>query len=343
MKRLELPHHVPLIAAVRGEAAESVHYGSLAVVASSGESLHGVGDTQYPIFARSTLKPFQALPFILDGGAGRFGFSTEQVALLCASHSGEPRHVAAVADMLARIGCTEADLQCGCHVPGFYAATGQTPPPDLKPSPLQNNCSGKHAGFLAWCRLHDQPIADYLDPDHPLQQTIRRTVARLAGLDEGAMPMGIDGCGAPIYALPPARLAYLYARLAGAESDRGDDDAALATLFTAMSAHPEMVSGRGRADLTLAQTAPGDWVAKGGADGVQALGIRSRGVGVVIKIADGSARALRVATGAVISQLGLLPAGSAAPVARWHEETIYNHAGRPTGRIVAVFELTRSV
>lgn len=343
MKRLELPHHVPLIAATRGETPESVHYGSLSVTAPSGESLHGLGDTEYPIFARSTLKPFQALPFILDGGPARFGFSQEQVALLCASHSGEPRHAAAVADMLARIGCREADLQCGCHVPGFYAATGQTPPPDLNPSPLQNNCSGKHAGFLAWCRLHDQPIANYLDPDHPLQRVIRRTVARLAGLDERVMPMGVDGCGAPIYALPPARLARLYARLASAEGFGSGDDAALAALFIAMTAHPEMVSGKGRTDLTLAQAVPGDWVAKGGADGVQALGIRSRGLGIVIKIADGSARALRVATGAVISQLGLLPADNAAPPAHWREEPIYNHAGRPTGRITAVFELARSV
>lgn len=335
---MELPHHVPLIVASRGETPESIHHGSVAVVSSSGSRLCGVGDVDFPLFARSTLKPFQALPLVLDGGPAQFGFSTEQVALLCASHSGEPRQTAAVADMLARIGCSEADLQCGCHTPAFYAATANTAPPDLKLSPLQNNCSGKHAGFLAWCRLHDQPIAHYLDPDHALQRAIRGTVARLAGLDEAAMPMGIDGCGAPIYALPPARLAYLYARLA-THGEGGADDAALAQLSAAMTAHPEMVSGEGRTDLLLARAAPGDWIAKGGADGVQALGVHSRGLSIVIKIADGNARALRVATAEVIAQLGLMPDGDAAIIGRWREEVIRNHSGRITGTLSARFSL----
>lgn len=337
---MDLPRHVPLVVATRAEAPESIHHGSIAVASCAGKLLYGVGDGAFPVFARSTLKPFQALPFVLDGGPTRFGFSSEQVALLCASHSGEARQVAAVADMLARIGCSEDDLQCGCHIPGFYAASATSPPPDLKLSPLQNNCSGKHAGFLAWCRLHGQPIVSYLDPHHPLQRTIRATVARLAGLSEGAMAMGIDGCGAPIYALPLARLAGLYARLA---SDGGAtaEDAALATLFSAMTTHPEMVSGEGRTDYLLARAAPGGWVAKGGAEGLQALGIRSRGLGIVIKIGDGSARALRVATADLLARLGLLGEDSTDPVVSWKEETIRNHAGLTTGRMTAVFALER--
>jgi L-asparaginase II len=336
--QMKLPGHVPLVVATRGDAVESVYYGSIAVVTASGQWLCCVGDSEFPMFTRSALKPFQALPFVVAGGPAHFGFSSEQVALLCASHSGEPRHVTAVADMLARIGCTEADLQCGCHIPAFYAATCVAPPHDLKLSPLQNNCSGKHAGFLAWCRLHGQPIENYLDPNHPLQQEIRHSLARLAGCSESEIPMGTDGCGAPNYALPPVRLATLYAQLATHETGT-EYDAALATLFAAMTAHPEMVSGEARSDLILMQAAPGDWVAKVGADGVQALGIRSRRLGIALKIADGNPRAQQVAVSAIIEQLDLLSVATYSPIARWREGEIFNHAGRQTGRLMPVFEL----
>lgn len=337
-----LPRHVPLVVATRGDAIESVHYGSIAVVDAAGRLVASVGDAEFPIFTRSTLKPFQALPFVAGGGPARFGFSPAQVALLCASHSGEPRHVAAVADMLARSGCTEGQLRCGCHVPLFYAATHVAVPPDLTLSPLQHNCSGKHAGMLAWCRQHGEAVEDYLDPHHPLQREIRRRVAQLVGCDEHEMPLGIDGCGAPNYALPLARLAHAYARLA-VPAGNGVDEDALAALFAAMTVHPEMVAGEGRTDSLLMRAASGDWVAKGGAEGVQALGSRSRGLGIAIKIADGGVRALRVAVGAVLAQLNLAAAASDGVVARWREEAILNHAGHQTGRLLPVFDLSSPV
>lgn len=338
MKPMNLPGHVPLVVATRGDRVESVYYGSLAVVTAAGEVVCGVGDTNFPMFTRSTLKPFQALPFVADGGPAHFGFSPAQVALLCASHSGEPRHVAGVADMLAHIRCDVGHLQCGCHPPLFPGATGTPAPADLAVTPLHHNCSGKHAGFLAWCRQHGQPIDTYLDPEHPLQQAIRQALAQLLGGDDGAIPAGIDGCGAPNYALPLTQLAYAYARLASRDG-RGDQAAALATLFAAMTAHPEMVSGEARSDLILMRGAPGDWVAKGGADGVQALGIASRGLGIALKIADGSPRALQVAVAAAIEQLDLLPAGGDPPLGPWRQGEIRNQAGRLTGRLMPVFRL----
>lgn len=333
--RMKLPGHVPLVIATRGDAVESVHYGSIAVAAADGELVHAVGDAVFPIFTRSTLKPFQALPFVAAGGPAHFGFSPAQVALMCASHSGEPRHVAAVAEMLARIGCSETDLQCGWHPPLHYAATGVSPPPEAVESPLLHNCSGKHAGFLAWCRQHGEPIDSYLDPEHPLQREIRHGLARLVDCDESEMRLGIDGCSAPNYALPLARLAQGYARLAGGGGEYG---AALKTIFAAMTAHPEMVSGEGRGDLALMRAAPGDWVAKAGAEGMQALGIASRGLGIAIKIADGNSRAVQVVLSSLIERLGLLPAGGQLPE-QWRQDEIRNHAGRLTGRLLPVFEL----
>lgn len=332
---MHLPQHQPLVVATRGNAVESVHYGSIAVATAGGEVLWSVGDIAYPVFTRSTLKPIQALPFVAGGGPLRFGFAPAQVALMCGSHSGEPRHVEAVADMLARIDCGVAQLRCGFHTPLFYAATGTTPPSELAPNPLQHNCSGKHAGFLAWCRQHGQPVDGYLDPGHPLQVEIRRTVAHLC--DDDGLTTGIDGCGAPNYALPLARLACAYARLA-APVPKSAYAEALPAVFRAMTEHPEMVAGEARADLLLMQAAPGDWVAKGGADGVQALGIRSAGLGIAIKIADGSPRAVQSVLAAVIGQLHL-PAADAPALRRWRDGEIRNPAGRLTGRFVPLFRL----
>ncbi len=335
---MPLPAHVPLVVATRGDAVESVYYGSIAVVNPSGELLASAGDVAFPLFTRSTLKPFQALPFLEGGGPAHFGFSAAQVALLCASHSGEPRHIAAVADMLQRSGGSEIQLQCGCHVPIWYASTGIAAPPDLPASQLHHNCSGKHAGFLAWCHQQGQPVENYLEPDHPLQQAIGNTLAAFIGCSVDEMPMGIDGCGAPNYALPLAALARAYARLATHELGL-DHSPALTTLFTAMTTHPEMVSGEARDDLILMRAAPLDWVVKGGADGVQAIGISSRGIGIAIKIADGNSRALRTAVAAVIEQLDLLPLADYPSLEAWRDSRIRNYAGRQTGVFKAVFAL----
>lgn len=335
---MKLPRHVPLVVATRGDFVESVYYGSIAVVSAAGDLVCAVGDSAFPVFTRSTLKPFQALPFVVDGGPTKFAFSSEQVALMCASHSAEPRQLAAIADMLVRIGCSEADLRCGSHTPLFYAATERAVPPDLVLHALQHNCSGKHAGFLAWCRQHGQPIDGYLEPSHPLQQAIRRALAQLVDCRESELRPGIDGCGAPNYALPLVRLAHAYARLASHAhgAPYGDE---LAALFTAMTAHPEMVSGEARTDLILMRAAPGDWVAKGGADGVQALGIASRELGIALKISDGSPRALQVAVSSLVEQLGLLATDSYPPLAQWRAGEIRNHAGRQTGRLMPIFKL----
>jgi len=337
---IKLPGHVPLVVATRGDLVESVYYGSIAVVDAAGELVCAVGDTSFPVFTRSTLKPFQALPFVVGGGPQCFGFSSAQLAMLCASHSGEARHLAAVADMLARIGCSEAQLRCGSHTPLFYAATGAAVPPDLAPHAVHHNCSGKHAGFLAWCRQHGQSVDGYLDPSHPLQQAIRRTLAQLLACGESELRLGVDGCGAPNYALPLARLAHAYALLA-THGERAEYAAPLATLFTAMTEHPEMVSGEARGDLLLMQAAPGDWVAKGGADGVQALGVKSCGLGIALKTSDGTPRALQTAMSCIIEQLGLRAMGNTQPLAQWRAGEIRNYAGRLTGRFMPIFELKR--
>ena len=319
---------VPLARVYRGKTLESVHAGHVAVVDRSGRIVFAAGDPDVVTFTRSSLKPLQALPFVEAGGDAHFGFSRAQVALLCASHSGEPRHVSAVADMLARCGASANELQCGSHVPRYYELTGEFPPPPPY-SPLMHNCSGKHAGMLACCVLRGWSRADYLAFDHPLQAAIREAVAHTAGVAASDLVAGVDGCSAPNYAVPLARLAHAYARLATAQ----DDAPALAKLAGAMVAHPEMVSGERRSDLALMRAGRGDWVTKIGAEGVQAVGIRSLGLGIAIKVADGSTRGLHPATIAVLDALGVVDDDARKALAGWERPTLANFRGIETGRI----------
>jgi L-asparaginase II len=334
------PPHVPLARVTRGDATDSVHYGSVAVVDRGGRLLFSAGDPHYLTTTRSALKPLQALPFVAGGGIERFGYAQEQVALLCASHSGEPRHVAAVADMLDRAGCTPDQLQCGVHPPLFYAAREELPPAGVEFTPLHHNCSGKHSGMLAYCRQRALPVDSYLAFDHPLQQAIRTAVAHLTGVAEDELVASIDGCSAPNYAVPLDRLAHAFARLAA----DGDDErygAAPAKLSAAMTAHPEMVSGERRNDLILMRAGRGDWVTKVGAEGVQAIGVRSKGWGIALKVVDGNARGLHPATVAVIDLLGLLDAEQRTALEAWRAPMVHNYRGLVTGRVLPVVELER--
>jgi len=321
----------------RGGTVESVHHGSLAIVDVDGRILFAAGDPERMTFTRSTLKPFQALPFVAGGGIARFGLTGPEIALLCASHSGEPRHVAAAASILAKAGNSADDLKCGTHAPGFYDVRGDVPPPPPY-SPLAHNCSGKHAGMLAHCAACGYGKADYLAPSHPLQREVRRAVAAMTGMAETAMPAGIDGCSLPNYAVPLGRLALAYARLV-VGSDAGDYGAASATLAQAMVAHPEMVSGEGRSDLVLARAGGGDWVPKIGAEAVQAIGLRSRGVGIAIKLDDGARRALLPVTIAALGQAAFLDDRAREILAPHVTPEVRNYRGLVTGDIRPVFVL----
>jgi L-asparaginase II len=325
-----IPRHAPLVVSTRGGITEGVHYGSVAVVDAGGRLLAGAGDPLALNFTRSALKPLQATPFLEDGGMAHFGFGSHELALMCASHSGEAMHATIVRRILARAGCGERQLQCGCHVPSYFAANGITSPARRKWPALQHNCSGKHSGFLAWCRMRGESIARYLEPAHPLQQRIAAQLRRYAR--GRRVVRGIDGCGAPNYALPLAGLAQLYGELAAGAS------ATQRAIFYAMTRHPDLVSGTGRFDLALMRAGRGDWVTKAGAMGVHAIGVRSRGLGIAVRIADGTPYALQAAAVSVLDQLGL-PTPGLQP---WRHAVMRNFAGRATGGVRAVFRLTRA-
>ncbi len=330
---------VPLIELTRGGTLENQHFGAVAVVNAQGRLLAQAGDPQWPSFTRSTLKALQALPFVQAGGPRHFGFSSEQVALLCASHSGEPQHIAQVQGMLDKAGVPRRALQCGCHMP-IFTELGIAAEPGLVPDERHNNCSGKHTGFLSYCVQHGLPQENYLDPGHPLQQAIRRDVARAARVKPEDMGMGIDGCSAPNFAMPLSNLALAYARLAtGArDSEFGESFAALGE---AMTAHPDMVSGTARSDLALMRAGRGDWVTKAGADAVQVVASKSRGEGFAIKIIDGNKTAVYAATVEVLDQLGWMDDAQRAELAPWRAEPILNVKKLQVGRRRPAFKLCR--
>lgn len=324
-----IPRHAPLVVTTRGGATEGVHYGSVAVVDARGRLVAGTGDPLALNFTRSALKPLQATPFLEDGGMAHFGFGSHELALMCASHSGEAMHAAIVQRILARAGNSTRLLQCGCHVPHYFIAAGVEVPAGRTWPALQHNCSGKHSGFLAWCRMQGASVARYLDAAHPLQRRIGALVRRYA---RGKRTVrGIDGCSAPNYALPLAGLAQLYAEIAAGRS------AAQRAIFYAMTRHPDLVSGTGRFDLALMRAGRGDWVTKAGAMGVHAIGVRSRGLGIAVRIADGTPYALQAATVSVLEQLGLPVPG----LPDWRHSVMRNFAGRVTGGARAVFRLRR--
>ena len=326
--------YVPLIEARRGGTPECLHFGVVAVADVHGKVLAHAGDPQLVTFTRSTLKALQALPFLQAGGPRALGFTREQVAMLCASHSGEAMHVQQVDGMLHKAGLSYRQLQCGCHVP-FFVELGQAAGPYDE---RHHNCSGKHSGFLACCVQHGWSVENYLAPEHPLQHAIRRDVARALGMEPEAMKMGIDGCSAPNYAVPLAKLASGYARLASGEDD-AHFGASFARLADAMTAHPELVSGTGRNDLAFMRAGRGDFISKAGADGMQVVASRSRREAVAVKVADGSKIAVAAATVAALDQLGWLDERQREELAPWRAEVITSIRGAAVGARRAVFSL----
>jgi L-asparaginase II len=329
---LPLPKHVPIAHTTRGGFVENVFYGSFAVVDNAGKLIAHAGDVVSPMFTRSALKPFQALPFAAHPKFADFKLSLAETALLCSSHNGESKHADAAKAMLARIGLTDADLQCGSHAPYWFQANDKRPEEGKRWNAYFHNCSGKHSGMLLYAALIAADNNSYLADDNAVQKTIRDAVAYACNVtDPASMPWGTDGCSAPNYAVPLAGLARAFAWMTLDTPDAKYGDAGR-RLFHAMAAHPEMISGEGRNDLALSLAGAGDWIAKVGADGVQTLASKKRGIGIAAKVSDGNQKALMVAFCDVLKQLEMLDAHAQAALLAWSEVPIKSIRGVEVGR-----------
>ena len=318
---------------VRGGMVESVHRGHAVVLAPDGSVLAGYGDPGVTFFARSSLKLVQAVAMLRSG----LDLDGELLALACASHSGEPDHLAGVRRILAGAGLDEADLQNTPALPLDTDAARKSPLPNArsctcrgyqdatawvlagnKPTPLTQNCSGKHSAMLATCVAAGWDRAGYRDPDHPLQCAIRATIAELTG-DGDPVHVTVDGCGAPLFSCTPAGLARAFARIATAPVGTPEHRVAVA-----VRAHPWWLGGTGRFPTRLIEAVPG-LVAKDGAEGVFAAALPD-GSALAVKIADGSPRPLPPVVTGLLETLGVPGLGAVGRVA------VLGH-GEPVGEV----------
>ena len=336
MSTVTSPHHEPspiLIEVIRGDMVESFHRGQVAVADAAGRISRSLGDVDQLVYPRSALKPIQALPLIETGAADGFGLGHEELALACASHRGEPPHVEKVAAWLAKIGLGEADLECGVHPPRHEPSYQALLRAGGVPSQLHNNCSGKHAGFLTTAKWLQEPTRGYIEPDHPVQQRVARTIGEMAGLDLSRAPRGRDGCGIPLIGLPLRALATAMARLADPSGLTEHRRAAAKRLLDAMAAAPLMVDGTGGMTASVMTVASAFVRLKPGAEGVFCAALPALGLGVALKIDDGGARAAELAMASVLDRLGCFTPVQRSSLEQFLVPPLKTVAGREAGRL----------
>lgn len=333
---------VPLVQIVRGSHLEVVYRGAIAVVNSEGHLVASAGDPNLTTLLRSSAKPFQLLPLVESGAADRFGFSERELAVMAASHNGEEFHVQAVLGILRRLGLDASALQCGVHSPLYHPAARALEAAGQSPNPLHNNCSGKHSGMLAQCLDRQLPIDSYLDPQHPIQVTIKQTLAELAGVSPGSIGIAIDGCSVPAFAIPLAAAALAFARLADPSRLIEPRRSALQRIASAMMAHPDMVAGTQRLDTDIMRASQGRIVVKGGAEGYYCMGLLPQRLGIAFKMEDGDASRGRNAVAVeVLRQLDALGEEALAALNRYVAGPVKNHRGLIVGELAPCFQLTR--
>ncbi|MFN3307720.1 MAG: asparaginase [Anaerolineales bacterium] len=304
--------------ALTNEITESVHFGALAVVDAHGKLIASYGDPNTVTYLRSSAKPFQALPLIESEAIKQYALSDEEIAVICSSHSGCDEHIAVVQKLQEKCGIQESDLMCGVHYPLHEETARAMRQRSEKPTPNRHNCSGKHSGMIAFARFQNLPYDDYINPQHPIQQTILAVFAQMCKLPEEQVQVGTDGCSAPNFAVSLYHAALAYARLCDplqGEVSSPQRVEACQRITHAMMAYPHLVGGPGRFDTQLMEAAQGRIVSKMGAEGYQGLGLMpgtlgkdSPGIGIAVKIADGDSRGKVSAAVSleVLRQLGVL-------------------------------------
>lgn len=344
---LEIPAPEPLVEVRRGGITESRHRGHIVAVVPDGQIVALLGAPETVTYLRSSAKPHQAIPLIASGAADRFGFDEKEIALACASHSGEPIHVEVVTSILNKIGLEPDALKCGVHEPFSIEAALNLKAKGEEPSVLQNNCSGKHAGMLALALHLDAPIETYNQPDNPVQLAIGDIISRFSGISIQDIAVGIDGCGVPVFGITVKAMALMYARLVSPPAEFDEKTrVACARIVSAMMAHPEMIGGtKDRLDTEIMQAARGRLVSKVGAEGVYTVGVLPcdewpKGFGLALKIEDGDDhRARPVVVIESLRQLGILADESLEAVARYAFFPVRNRAGDVVGEVTAGFKL----
>lgn len=321
---------------IRGNTVESVHTGHIYIVDGEGREVASIGDPSTVTYFRSACKAFQLIPCITSGATDAFGFTEKEIALAVASHSGELVHVAIASRMLQKIGLDESFLRCGAHLPFNEAESKRMQRTDEEPTPLHNNCSGKHAAMLAFARHVGSSIEDYESPDHRIQKRILRCIADFSEVPENEIAIGIDGCAAPNFAVSVRSMAKSFINLISPSNFPAPTRAACSRIVAAMVNHPELIGGSERLDTMLMQAAPGKLISKVGADGVWLCGVLPcerwpTGLGIALKVADGDDyRARPVIAVEILRQLHILSANDLVDLSPMD---VRNRIGGVVGRV----------
>ncbi len=326
-----------LIRITRNGHLDCVHRGRVAVVDASGQVIFAAGDPHAPAYLRSVAKPFQAQALYETGAASRFQLSEREIAIIAGSHSGTPAHTGIVAHLLAKIGLEPAALQCGMTPPLSPIAYRELLLSGHTPTTLHHNCSGKHSGMLACCLTQSWDIAHYPHADHPLQILNRRLIAEAAGLPVDRVDVALDGCSVPTFGMPLVNIAQMMAHFGSTIKDTAASP--LGEIGQAMLAYPLVYSGENRIDADLVQAAKGGLLAKDGAEGLIAVTIPERGLGIALKVSDGNQRAIMPTLIHLLKSLDVLSPDAEAELTAKYPPWLVNVAGQPSAQIDVMLDV----
>lgn len=329
-----------LVKDYRGGIEDLIHPGIISIVDYKGNVLYAVGDTKRLVFSRSSAKPIQAFAVVESGAVDEFGITEKELALIASSHSGEVFHEETIRSILKKAGVEEKYLQCGTHLPLAKYRADEFIRDGITPTEVQANCSGKHSGMLITAKKMGYSLEDYWKPEHPIQEKIVENFGYMCGVDPKEIKIGIDGCGVPVHALPMEKLAYGYARLANPEELSEERQATIKRITDAMVAYPEMVGGTDRICTDLMKNFGDRLFAKSGANAFYNIGIKGKGIGIAIKMLDGSSDNIPMIILDILEKLGVIEAEELEDFNPVHlDYNVYNHRKEIVGEKKIAYNL----
>ncbi|WP_068317935.1 asparaginase [Polycladidibacter hongkongensis] len=332
-----------LVEVIRGNSVESRHRGAIAIVDETGATVHAIGDVSASVFPRSAVKALQAIPLIESGAAEALDFDEAELALACSSHNGEQIHANTARGMLRKAGLDESALLCGVQWPKHMQDQFELVKTDQSPCPLHNNCSGKHAGFLAMAKTLGIPTENYVDYDHPVQRELRQVVEEMTGGILGHDNCGLDGCSIPTYAIELQKTAHAFAKFgtgAGLAPLRAE---ACEQLYEACVNEPYMVAGRDRFCTSVMDLFKGRAFLKTGAEGVFCASLPELGFGVALKCDDGGTRGAEAMMAGVLAGLLKLDNKEHNGLKPWLSQPLHNFSKRHVGDVRVVDDVMRQL
>jgi len=322
-----------------GEIVDLHHYGHIVVADVNGKILWQLGDPNRITYSRSSAKPMQAIPVVESGALDVYGITEKELAVMCASHNSEGFHAEAVLSILKKAGLDENYLQCGTHYPLAVHMENKFRAEGIVPKTVHSNCSGKHSGMLVTAKVLNESLDDYYLPSHPLQKRITDTIAEICEYPADKIVIGCDGCGVPVHAMPLYKFAQGYAKMSKPETLAGERENTVRRITSAMTDYPEMIAGTTSFDTELMQAFGDRLFSKNGASAFYAIGLKGKGLGIVMKMEDGNSNIIPLAVLETLVQIGEITADEALNLPNFKGLLNTNHKKELIGKTVTDFVL----